>query len=174
MWVAPIRDFSGILIFVAPKTRRPKIGDVFELRVKDGFAYIQYSHKHTIPPRFGTLVRVLPGVFAERPQDVSAIVNSREVFFQFIWLAHDVRAGNLTFLGNFELPVWCSDFPLFRDGIINPKTGAVHQWWLWDGSKEWMIKELTDAQRHLSLRRICDIEFLRDLIDTGWTPLDAK
>jgi hypothetical protein len=39
----------------------PKIGDIVEIETSDGLAYVQFTAKHTTPPVFGELVRVLPG-----------------------------------------------------------------------------------------------------------------
>jgi hypothetical protein len=46
---------------------RPRFGDIIEIPMPQGFAYAQYTHKHTDPPRFGALIRVMPGLFPSRP-----------------------------------------------------------------------------------------------------------
>jgi hypothetical protein len=39
--------------------KRIKTGDIFEIKVKKGFAYFIYTHEHKDPPRYGSLIRIL-------------------------------------------------------------------------------------------------------------------
>ncbi|MCS7123146.1 MAG: hypothetical protein RMJ17_01025, partial [Candidatus Aenigmarchaeota archaeon] len=54
---------EGGEIMSSPKRKRPKIGDVFEIKTPKGFAYVQYSIRH---PDFGEIIRVLPGLYPDR------------------------------------------------------------------------------------------------------------
>ena len=48
------------------KRFRKKIGDVFEVSTSKGLAYFQYTHEHTKPPKWGSLIRVLEGFYDKR------------------------------------------------------------------------------------------------------------
>jgi ribosomal protein L34E len=63
--------------------RRPRIGDVIEIETPKGLAYAQYTYKHDTPPRYGALLRVLPGLYEARPSDFSDLVQQDERFYVF-------------------------------------------------------------------------------------------
>ena len=65
------------------KRKRPQLGDVIEIKIPKGFAYAQYTHKHEKPPRYGALIRVLPGLFQSRPSEFTSLVRQPERFFVF-------------------------------------------------------------------------------------------
>ncbi len=62
--------------------KRAEIGDVCEIRTPAGLAYVQYTHPH---PSMGQLVRVLPGLYAGRP-DVRELAQQKELYFIFYTL----------------------------------------------------------------------------------------
>ena len=66
-----------------PTRKRPKLGDVIEIATPQGFAYAQYTHRYDKPPRWVSLLRILPGLFESRPTDLSTLVQQRERFFVF-------------------------------------------------------------------------------------------
>jgi hypothetical protein len=45
-------------------TPRLKLGDIVEIKTAKGFAYAQYVNFHDRPPRYGTLMRILPGTLS--------------------------------------------------------------------------------------------------------------
>ena len=48
---------------------RPQIGDLIEIETPRGYAYAQYVYKQREQPPMGSLIRVLPGFYRERPDD---------------------------------------------------------------------------------------------------------
>jgi hypothetical protein len=54
--------------------------------------------------------------------------------------------------------------------VIDPSTGKVKVWWLWDGEREWQVGELTEEQRGLSFREVWNDTLLIERIESGWTP----
>ena len=52
------------------KRSRPKIGDVIEIATPKGFAYAQFTHDH---PMGGEVLRILPGLYASRPNDLASL-----------------------------------------------------------------------------------------------------
>ncbi len=73
-------------------------------------------------------------------------------------------------IGNFPIPEFAKKFPLFRTGVIDPATGKVKVWWLWDGEKEWRVNDITLEQRKLPLRGIWNNTLLIERIEQGWLP----
>ena len=53
-----------------------KIGDLFELVTPKGKAYLQFVYKEKT---ISELIRVLPGLFASRPEHLDDLVKSKEM-----------------------------------------------------------------------------------------------
>lgn len=151
------------------KRKRPRIGDVIEIPTPKGLAYAQYTHKH---PRYGALIRVLPGLYKSRPAEYSALVQQVERFFVFFPVGAAVARGIVSLIAHGIVPERCQPFPLFRDGVKDPATGRVETWWLWDGEREWRVGELTPEQRNLPIRSIWNDTLLIERIMEGWSPAD--
>lgn len=149
------------------RKQKIKIGDVIEIPTAKGFAYAQFSHSHA---RYGALLRVLDGIFEVRPEDLNKVVNQQEIFMTFFPLQAAVDKKIFEVIGNFLVPEAAMKFPLFRTGVIDPATGKVKVWWLWDGEKEWRVNDITTEQRKLPLRGIWNDTLLIERIEQGWTP----
>ena len=147
--------------------KRVQLGDVIEIPTAKGFAYAQCSHKH---PRFGHLIRILPGFHQTRPASFGTFVKQKEQFVTFFPLGAAVHRGIFEIVTHEEIPEEAQAFPLFRDGVENPKTGRVNDWWLWDGQREWRVGDLTPEQRQLPIRAIWTDLLLIQRIEEGWTP----
>jgi hypothetical protein len=93
---------------VAPKRAhervRPRIGDVVEIRTPRGFAYAQYTHEHREPPRHGSLLRVLPGLYERQPQDLASLVEQEERFSVFFPLGAALARRIFRIVGNADVP----------------------------------------------------------------------
>ncbi len=147
--------------------KRPKIGDIIEIATSKGFGYAQYSHKH---PTHGYMLRVFRPIFAERPQSFDLLAQSEPGFITFFPLGAAVNRNIVAIAGHAALPASAEAFPLFRTGIIDPKTGKIDLWWLWDGDTEWRAGKLSPDQYDLPLRGIINDTLLIEYIETGWAP----
>ena len=151
--------------------KRPRFGDVVEIVTPKGVAYAQYTHRHTEPPRYGALIRVLPGLHDARPKDFSALVRQPEQFSVFFPLGAAVHRGIVTIVAHEPIPEAARPFPLFRAGIKDP-SGRVRTWWVWDGQREWRVGRLSEGQRDLPIRKVVNATMLIHLIVTRWSPRD--
>ncbi|HEY3912993.1 MAG TPA: hypothetical protein VGN61_00795, partial [Verrucomicrobiae bacterium] len=61
--------------------QKVQLGDILEIPTKKGLAYVQFSHYHQPPPHFGAVIRILPGLFLERPKDFQALANQKELYY---------------------------------------------------------------------------------------------
>jgi hypothetical protein len=154
--------------------RKVDIGDIVEIPTNKGLAYAQFSHYHEAPPRWGSLLRVLPGFFDERPKDFAQIVSQKESFSTFFPLKAAVSKRIFAIAGKEEIPPHARAFPLFRAGNWNPATLCVEQWWLWDGEKSRRIERLSDEQLDWPIKEICNDLALIDRIEKGWTPRKSE
>jgi hypothetical protein len=144
-----------------------KIGDLLEIKTAKGFAYAQLTHMHDT---YGTLLRVLPGLYESRPDDISALADQREQYVAFVALPGLMKSGALSVINNVPVPEWARKFPLFRTGTPGLKTTVVDNWSLWDGERSWKVGKLTDDQRLLPKRGIWGDQFLIDRLESGWLP----
>jgi hypothetical protein len=153
------------------KAVKPRTGDIFEVPTEAGLAYVQYTHEH---PDQGTLIRVLPGIFPKRTDDVCALAERDSVFVSFCPIDIGVEQGWVP-VGNCPVPKSARPFPLFRYGITSPVPGKVGVWkvavWkLWDGDKLERIGDLTPEQRKLPIYGIFAPSMIAERIAAGWTP----
>lgn len=148
---------------------KPKIGDVIEITVSSGFVYAQYTHQHK---QFGSLLRFFKGDFFQRlnESELVELTQAETRFSYFFMLKAAIAEGVAAVRGNFPIPQHLQGFPLFRNGIADPKTRKVAVWWLWDGENEWRVGDLTPEQRGYPLKGLIDHEYLVHLVESGWTP----
>jgi hypothetical protein len=129
--------------------------------------YAHYTHRHG---QYGALLRVLSGKYTARPEEFDDIVTAKPMFMQFFPLGSAITRGIFSIVGNVAVPIEAQPFPVFRSGITDDVTGKVSVWWLWDGHREWKVGELTEEQRRLSIRGVCNDTLLILRIEAGWTP----
>lgn len=146
---------------------KAKIGDVLEIATPKGFAYAQYTHKHQL---MGDLIRVLPGIFHDRPDDIDALLEEEPQFVTFVPLASFMKRKTCSTVANRPIPASQQEFPLFRNGLPNPSTQKVENWWLWDGVQEWKVGQLSKEQRKLPIMEVWNDTLLIERIVAKWRP----
>jgi hypothetical protein len=145
---------------------RPQIGDVIEIETARGLAYAQYSHEHRDPPRMGSLLRVLPGLYETRPAQFAPLVEQEEQFWVFFPLGAAARGQLVRIVANEPLPDPKRPFPVFR------ARNASGPWWMWDGKREWRARP-GDPWTPRALRSTWNDTMLIERIAEGWTPSDS-
>ena len=144
--------------------KRPRPGDVIEISTPVGLAYAQYTHKHEAPPRYGALIRVLPGIFSSRPADFRSLVQQHERFWVFFPVGSACHRGMVRVVAEEELPLWAYRFPTFRRG----RDGF---WFIWDGQSERQVEELSATERDYPWQNgIWNTAMLVARIANGWAP----
>ena len=142
-------------------------GAVVEVPVSSGLAYAQYTH---VMKPYGPLLRVFPGIFDGRPQDLSVVVDRVPLFSCFFPLGAAVRQRRVAITGHQSISELLRPFPAFRTGMINPTTGRVDVWWLWDGVSEIRVGKLEQEQRKLDIRGVWNDTLLAARIKQQWRP----
>ncbi len=145
-------------------SKRIKIGDIIEIDTSNGNAYAQFTHKH---PKYGSLIRVLPGVFETTLTSFESVINEEPQFITFFPLSAAVNKGIVKVVANFKVPKRALKFPIFKTGVPD-NSGKVKIWWLWDGEKEWKVGILSNEQDHYPLRGIINDTLLVERIQNGW------
>src|SRR6266568_3845004 len=103
----------------AKKTKRTfkrlMLGDVLEIPLSDGrFAYAQYVYYYRLPPVWGHLIRVLPGIFKSRPEDLGDLVLQLERFCAFFPAGAAVSRGMVKIVSQEVIPEGSRKLPLFK------------------------------------------------------------
>src|ERR1700722_6424743 len=131
--------------------KRVKIGDVIEIPTRKGFAYAQYTPPH---PTHGGLIRVFEALFKNRPSKFSEVVSGPIRFSTFFPVATAVNRGVFNVVAHEQIAPENKPFPLFRNGIADPKTKKVSVWWFWDGQKEWRVGDSTPEYRKQTITTV--------------------
>jgi hypothetical protein len=123
--------------------------------------YAQYTHQH---PVFGALLRVhnirtKPSAYV----DLDQVVEKPIRLSAFYPLERSLREGIFHVVGNRLPSRQSAAFPIFRDGHVDPKTGKVAEWWLWDGEREWFVGPLANPEQY-PLRQVVNDTLLRELV----------
>jgi len=146
---------------------RPQIGDVIEIRTPRGLAYAQYTHEHRDPPRLGSLLRLLPGLYEARPAEFATLVEREEVFSVFLPLGAATRRGLVWIVANEAVPEAKRPFPVFR-----ARNAVGGPWWMWDGKREWRARP-GDTWTPRALQSVWNDTLLIERIAAGWVPADS-
>ena len=145
---------------------RPRIGDVIEIPTPKGFAYAQFTHK---PARYGALLRVLPGVFPERPSDFAELVRQPPVFSTFFPLGAACNREIVRVVALEQIPSHTLALPVFRNWHRDQSGKRVGPWFLWDGEREWRVESLSQQQlRDYPPLGIWNDTLLIERILAGW------
>lgn len=145
---------------------KPQIGDVIEIPTPSGFAYAHYTHKHEEPPKYGSLLRVLPGLHESRPVDFADLVKLQPQFITFFPLGAACKQKIVHVVANEPIPTHAQSFPTFRSCVRTPSGRGP--WWLWDGKKEWKIGALKPGMEFLPLRAVWNDTMLVERIIQEW------
>lgn len=124
-----------------------KLGDIFEINTPKGKAYLHYIHKDEKIGR--ELVRVLQGLYSERPDSFNKIAASEERYMIFFPLSAANRKKIVERVGhypadNFSMPKYMRDEHNIRGEALGWHIIDTGTW------KRELVKELTPEQKKLS------------------------
>jgi hypothetical protein len=139
-----------------------KLGDIFEINTPKGKSYFHYIYHDK---SLGDLIRVLPGLYSERPANFDKLAGSKEKYMIFFPLSAANRRRIVENMGhypvdNFEQPQYMRSEHIVRGEflgwhIINTKT--------WERQ---LVKTLTPEQKKLSPWGIWnDVLLIENLVD---------
>jgi hypothetical protein len=145
---------------------RPQSGDVVEISTPKGLAYFLYTHRHTEPPRWGSVVRVIPGIFTARPTNFEALVVQPPQFITFFPLGSACNRRVVKIVAKVEVPETARAFPTFRSWTPPPIRQRCHHFW--DGTRHWKQEQLLPGQEKMPLLQIMNDTMLIQKIVGGW------
>lgn len=142
------------------------VGDVVEVSTPKGLAYAQCSQDH---PRYGHLVRILPGFYKKRPLDLQRLIDQKESLLVFFQSHAAVRIGLFRIVARCPVPDSIKRLRVFRTGFQDQFTKVVKQWWLWDGQGEHRLDPLSNSQA-VPIPEVWLPGLLIEDIESGWIP----
>ncbi|WP_291529132.1 hypothetical protein [Bacteroides sp. UBA939] len=145
--------------------KRIKLGDIFEINTPEGKAYLHYIYRDE---SLGELIRVLPGLYVERPTDFNELAASKEMYMIFFPLPASYRGKMVELVGyypadKFGMPKYMREELIIRGEflgwyIINIRT-----------RQRKLVKTLTKEQKELSSWGTWNGAFLIEMLTNGWT-----
>lgn len=152
--------------------KRIAFGDIFEINTEKGFAYIQYVGKYTEPPYYGDLVRILDGIYQQRPLNLDEIASKKEVYYTFIaTLQYSVNKKMTECVGWAPVPVKFKTIPEFRIiGVPDPITLKVDSWRIRKDGNEIKIGKLTEKYLDTPTLDVSSVGAIAREIGEGYTP----
>lgn len=145
--------------------KKIKIGDVFELETPKGKAYLHYIYDD---PTIGELIRVLSGLYHDRPPELDEIVAKKERYLIFFPLKAAYRRSIVERVGHAS-----------ADGYAKPAFMRSDHWerfefkgWHIIDTETWrmqLVSRLSDEQKQLSPSGIWNDTLLRDRLVAGWS-----
>jgi hypothetical protein len=145
--------------------KRVRIGDVVEIRGQKGSYFAHYVLRQ---PGWGPLLWFFGKPWPDAPDDLRLTVSGVPTLIAFFPLAGS--AGKLEFVriaGNIPVPPDRAKLPLFKNGVEDPATGRVENWWLWDGEREWLVGRLSREQENLPQLQAINVAYFLELLGDG-------
>jgi hypothetical protein len=160
--------------------KKASVGDIVEIKTPVGFAYAQYTHPSGTT---GELVRVLPGLYRNRPSDLAQMARQKEIYFVFYILNYALRADQAEIVSNQPVPEWAKSHPAMRHSAAIDETGKTIRWriisaasrlTLEDLQRTPVLTQLTPEQEKLSIHEIWPHAVMVKQLARGWTPERAE
>lgn len=158
--------------------KKPKlrIGDIFEVKTPKGLVYGQYTHDGG---DMGDLIRLLPGIYSDRPDDFSTLADQQELYSVFFTLERAVKDRQVEIVSNQPLPERVERFPVMRKRGAIDRSGRTLSWLIGHGLKLYtlsdmqqatQVRDLTPGQKKLSIAVLMAHSALVEAVSKGWTP----
>jgi hypothetical protein len=143
-----------------------QVGDIFEIATPKGNGYFQYVYRDKTDIE---LIRILPGLYLDQPQEMSQLAATKELYFIGFPLKAAHRRKIVKLIGTYKLPEGFELPKAFRAQHI--VRGNFICWHIvdYDTWKRDSVKELTEEQRNLSPWGTWNDTLLIERMATGWT-----
>jgi len=142
-----------------------KVGDVFEIETSKGRAYLHYIYGD---PTICELIRVLPGLYQERPGNLDEVLAKEERYMIFFPLKAAYRRNIVHKVGHVSADGYAKPAFMRSDYWVR---GEFKGWHIVD-TETWKIQvvfELNDEQKKLSPWGLWNDTFLCERLVEGWS-----
>ncbi|PTL80940.1 hypothetical protein DAT35_26795 [Vitiosangium sp. GDMCC 1.1324] len=151
------------------RRKRARLGDVLEVSTPRGLVYIHYTYLAEKPRYFET-IRVLPGFFTTRPADFTELVNHPRAYFAFYPARAAVSQGLVEVVAHHPVRPEQAFPAVYRWAGASNREGRVLAWRICDGTKEMLVRELSEEQRYLPIYSIFVHDSLVSALTEEWRP----
>lgn len=147
--------------------KRIKIGDVFRIKTDNGIAYFQYVFNNKT---IGELIRILPGLYEEQLNNLSDLVEEKELFFIHFPLKAAYKQEIVNFVDNFDLPKSLKLPRYMRSKKVDNESKLI-SWQIIDYNtwKRESVNKLSPEQIKLSPWGTWNDTLLIERLSEGWT-----
>lgn len=149
------------------RRKRARPGDILEVSTPRGLAYIHYSARD---PEYGDAIRVLPGFFTTRPADFTLLASSPEAYFTFYPAIAAVSQGLVEVVARVPVPPGHGLPSVYRRPGASDRDGRILAWIICEGTKETLVRELSEEQLHLPVASIWVHDTLVSYLTEEWRP----
>lgn len=142
--------------------KRIRVGDIFEINTPKGKAYLHYIYKDET---VGELIRVLPGLYSERPASFDNLATSKERYMVFFPLSAANKRKLVEQVSqypadNFGKPKYMRTEHIVRGEFLGWHIINTETW------ERQLVKTLTSEQKELSPWEIWnDTLLVENLVD---------
>jgi hypothetical protein len=160
--------------------KKASIGDIVEISTSAGLAYVQYTHDGGTN---GELVRVLPGLYENRPSDLASLARQKELYFVFYIMNYALRTALAEVVCRQPVPEWAKAYPMMRHAAAFDDFRRVTRWRIISSASRLtpqelirtpLLAQLTPEQNKLSIREIWPHAAMVRKLARGWTPERAE
>lgn len=144
---------------------RIKLGDIFEINTPKGKAYLHYSYMDN---DLGELIRVLPGLFPERPANFDQLAGANERFMVFFPLSAANKLKIVEQVGHYPADNFTKPKYMRTEHIV----GTNFLGWHIVDTDTWqvqLVKSLTPEQKQLSPWGIWNDTLLIENLADDWS-----
>ncbi|HYO72119.1 MAG TPA: hypothetical protein VEU33_39200, partial [Archangium sp.] len=150
------------------RRKRARLGDVLEVSTPRGLAYIHYTYFTEEPYR--EIIRILPGLFTTRPAEFTELVNHPKAFFAFYPARVAVSQGAVEVVAHHPVSPDRAFPAVYRWAGARNRQGRVLAWRICEGTKETLVRDLSEEQRYLPIFSIFLHDSLVSALSNEWRP----
>ncbi len=137
-------------------------GDIIEIEVPKGLAYLQVTSLHPLYPE---VIRHLDGVHKSRPTNLETLASQPGKIIGMAPVSTFINSGSIIGrkVGTTNIPEDYRTFPTFKIPICD-KQGAVVYCWFWEGEGIWHDANPTIEKDNLPVREVMSASMLLDKV----------
>jgi hypothetical protein len=145
--------------------KKIKVGDIFEITTPQGNAYLHYIFKDS---EIGELIRILPGLYSERPANLDPLAGAQELCLIFFPLTAAHKKQIVEIVGSYSSEKFDRPKYMRTEHIVY---GEFLGWHIIETStwKRKFVKKLDLAQKQLSPWGIWNDTLLVEKLVNNWT-----
>ena len=148
------------------RRRKLLVGDLCEIEVDGGFAYVQYVGRHD---HYGDAIWVRPKVYRTRAVEFANVADERG-YLTFYPLHAAVLHGLTQIVASLALPKSVDVPRRYRRVGARARDGTILSWVIKDNEKDTLRYTLSDSEKKLPIAAIWNHEMLCRRIESQWNP----